>query len=210
MNLKYHLQFYLLLSLLPIVSAHADAFDNTLTEARTVFLQAVDGDKRAVRDATKRFKKLSHNNPQEPVLLAYLGACTTLQGRDALNNINKRRLTEEGLDKIDRALNQLADNKYYPAYKRLDTMLVAASSYIHIPAFFNRHDKGKQLLAQILDDQGFDGMVAGFKAATYMAAALISHGDNDKDAYRRYLDLIVKTDPNGRDGRLASEMIKEL
>lgn len=52
--------------------------DPQLTEAREVFLLAVDGDRRAVRDATQRFRSLSRAHPREPVYLAYFGASTTL------------------------------------------------------------------------------------------------------------------------------------
>lgn len=206
--------FGLLLSLLLIVPAHASDqaadFDAALGKARTVFLKGVDGDRRAVRDATLRFKKLNHRNPQEPVLLAYLGACMTLQGRDAANNLDKRRLTEDGLGKIDRALAMQSEKQDQGSVHHLDTLLVAANSFIHIPAFFNRHDRGKQLLQQILDDRGFDGMASGFKAATYLAAALMARGDGDNAAYRHYLDLTVAIDPDGRDGHFASSMREEL
>ena len=210
MKLNYSLAFALFLPLLVTSPVQAGDFDHELTEARTVFLQGVDGDRHAVRKAIQRFKHLSHQNPQEPVLLAYLGACMTLQGRDAANNLNKRRLTEDGLGKIDKALTMQAQRTDQNPVHDMDTLLVAANSFIHIPAFFNRHDKGKQLLQQILDDSGFDGMAAGFKAATYLAAALVANGDGDNDAYRHYLDLTVSTDPEGRDGRFASSLREEL
>lgn len=209
MNIKLVSVYLALLLCLPVF-AHADDFDPSLSQARSVFLNAVDGDKRAVRDATRRFKKLSHDFSREPVLMAYLGACMTLQGRDADNNLNKRRLTNDGLNQIDRALSLLSELNEYPARRRLDTQLVAASSYVHIPAFFNRHDKGARLLQQILSDTAFDTMADGFKAATYMAAALVAHGAGDDKAYRRYLDLTITVDPNGRNGRLAAGMREEL
>jgi len=214
MKLNYAFGLSLIISLLAIFSVHASDlasdFDRDLTEARTVFLRGVDGDRNAVRKATQRFKNLSRKNPQEPVLQAYLGACMTLQGRDAANNLDKRRLTEDGLGKIDRALALQSERTDQGSAHHLDTLLVAANSFIHIPAFFNRHDRGKQLLQQILDDHGFDGMAVEFKAATYLAAALVAHGDGDDDAYRRYLDLTVSADPDGRDGRFASSLREEL
>ena len=85
MKLTYATGLGLLMALLVIFPLQASDFDRDLAEARTVFLQGVDGDKNAVRTAIRRFKSLSHKNPQEPVLLAYLGACMTLQGRDAGN-----------------------------------------------------------------------------------------------------------------------------
>lgn len=207
MMLKRFAWFLLLVAVWPV---QADDADSELTEARTVFLRGVDGDKRAVRDATQRFKSLSHRNPQEPVFLAYLGASMTLQGRDATNNIDKRRLTDDGLRTIDRALDLSSKGADQESPRYLDTLLVAANSYIHIPSFFNRHDQGKQLLDDILAHRNFDDMADGYKAATYLAEALVAQGEGDEDAYRRYLDLTVSTDPEGRDGRFASKLIEEI
>jgi len=46
------------------------------------------------------------------------------------------------------------------------------------------------------------------KAAAYMAAALVAHGEGDDAEYRRYLNLIVNTDPGGRYGRKASKLLE--
>ena len=198
-----------LLLLVAIWPAHAADMDHELSAARSVFLRGVDGDRHAVRDALQRFRSLSQDYPQEPVFIAYLGACMTLQGRDATNNIEKERLTDEGLGEIDRALKRLSASADQGSPRYLDTLLVAANTFIHIPAFFNRHDEGKRLLQEILGYHAFDGMAAGFKAATYMAAVLVARGAGDDGKYRRYLNLIVSTDPEGRDGRIASKLLEE-
>jgi hypothetical protein len=197
-----------LVLLVMVCPAQADDIDHELAEARTVFLRGVDGDRRAVREATQRFRLLSEDHPQEPVFIAYLGACMSLQGRDAANNIEKRRLTEEGLGEIDLALKRLSAGTDQSSPRYLDTLLVAANTFIHIPAFFNRYAEGKRLLQEILAHRAFDGMAAGFKAATYLAAALLAHGEGDDGAYRRYLNLTVSTDPEGRDGRFAGTLLE--
>ncbi len=202
-------RFPWLVLLLVMWPAQADDSDQQLTEARTVFLRGVDGDKTAVRDALRQFRTLSHNHPKEPVFIAYLGACMTLRGRDAANNIEKGRLTEEGLAQIDLALKLLAESGDKGSPRALDTKLVAVNAFIHIPSFFNRHGEGKRLLQEILAHPSFDGMAAGFKAAAYMAAALVARGDHDDEAYRRYLNLAASTDPEGRDGKTASKMLEE-
>jgi len=209
MNLTYGFRFCLYIAMLAVFSAQADDFDDTLTEARNVFLQAVDGDKRAVRNATRRFRSLSLGHPNEPVYLAHSGACVTLQGRDAKNNIDKKRLTEDGLRDIDRALEMISTSEDYPSVRRLDTLLVAANSFIHIPAFFNRYEKGKQLLHDIIANKDFNGMAAGFRAASYFTAALVARGDGDEHEYRRLLELTVSTDPQGRNGRFATALLEE-
>ncbi len=210
-NLFRWIYLLCLLMLLPGIStALAGDIDSELTAARHLFLQGVDGDKRVVRKATLRFGALIASYPREPVFLAYHGACITLQGRDAPNNLDKQRLTEEGLGEIDRALDMLKASADQGSPHYLDTLLVAANSYIHIPAFFDRNDKGKRLLQEILAHPAFNGMAAGYKAATYLAAALVAHGEGDDNAYRDYLNQTVNTDPEGRDGRIASKLLKKL
>jgi hypothetical protein len=210
MNLSCGLRCCLLLSLLAISPVQADDADSELAEARTIFLQAVDGDKRAVRSATNRFRSLSRSQPKDPVYLAYYGASLTLQGRDAANNIDKKSLTEKGLGVIDQALKLLSEAENYPSSRRLDTLLVATSSFVYIPSFFNRYARGKGLLQEILSHHDFNDMAAGFKAATYFTAALVARGDGDDNQYRRYLELTVNTEPRGRDGRFATALLDEL
>ncbi|MBK9130150.1 MAG: hypothetical protein IPM20_00700 [Gammaproteobacteria bacterium] len=199
-----------LLMLVMVWPAQANRMDDELTEARAVFLKGVDGDKRAVRDAVQRFKSLSRAHAEEPVFQAYLGASMTLQGRDAPNNIEKGRITDEGLGVLDRALDAQLAKPDPGSVHTLDTMLVAANTYIHLPAFFNRYEQGKDLLQKILAHPDFEGMAPGYKAAVYVAQALVSHGDADDAAYRRYLELTVSTDPKGRDGEFASKRLQEL
>lgn len=208
MNLNYARRFFLVMLLLAVFPAQGDDFDSALTEPRNIFLQAVDGDKRAVRIAANRFRSLNLSNPKDPVFLAYYGASITLKGRDAAKGIDKQRLTEDGLGKIDRALKLLSDTNHYPSSRRLETLLVAANSFIHIPSFFNRYERGKRLLHEILEHNEFNEMAAGFKAATYFTAALVARGDDNE--CRRFLELTVNTDPQGRDGQFASALLEEL
>lgn len=209
MNFNYGFRLFLVMLLLAIFSVQADDFDSELAATRNIFLQAVDGDKRAVRKAANRFRSLSLGNLTEPVLLAYHGASITLQGRDAPNNIDKQRLTETGLGKIDQALKLLSETKDYPASRRLDTQLVAANTFIFIPSFFNRYENGRRLLSEILLHNDFNEMAASFKAATYFTAALVARGDGDDHEYRRLLELTVNTDPPGRNGQFASKLLEK-
>lgn len=195
-----------LVLLLAMAPLHANGGGRDLAQARNVFLQGVDGDKQAVREATNRFRTLSVGHPDDPVFLAYFGASMTLQGRDASSDTDKMRLTRDGLRKIDRALKLLSTGNDKSPSADLETMLVAADSFIHIPAFFNRYDRGKRLVHEILKHPDFDKMAPGFKAAAFLAAALVARGEGHEDEYRHYLDLTVKTDPDGRNGRIAGKM----
>jgi hypothetical protein len=202
------LRFCFVVLLLATTPARAADIDSQLNEARDTFLKGVDGDKRAVRDATREFRSMSQGHPDDPVYMAYLGASLTLQGRDAPNGIEKQRLTEEGLRKVDQALGLLSVNDQLPSSRRLETLLVAANSFIHIPAFFNRYERGKRLLHELLDHPDFNEMPAGFKAAAFYAAALVARGNGDEKEYHRYLTLAADTDPQGHDGRAARGLLE--
>jgi len=209
MTSKFSRIFYFLALLFLICPVQADDIGRELVDARAIFLQGVDGDRQAVRKATKRFRTLSLRYPENPVFLAYLGASMTLQGRDAQNNLDKQRLTEAGLKKIERALKQLPEDNGEHSAIYLDTQLVAASSFIYIPAFFNRYERGQRLLQAILEHHDFNRMAAAFRAATYFSAALVARGNEDDDEYRRYLTLTAATDPQGRDGRSAKKLLQQ-
>lgn len=209
MSFQSILKLVLVVLLVSTVPAHANSADDELNEARNIFLKGVDGDTRAVRQAIRQFKALNAHNPDNPVYLAYLGASMTLKGRDAQNNLDKRRLTEDGLAKIDKALDYVANNHNVRSVEYLDTLLVAANSFIYIPSFFNRYEKGKLLLEEILNHEDFSSMAAGYRAAAYFTAALVAHGDGDDLEYRRYLSLAVETEPDGRNGKAAQRLLNE-
>jgi len=209
MTVRAIFRFGLLALIFSIPPAYADEPNNELVEARNIFLQGVDGDQRAVREATKRFRSLSASDPKNPVYLAYLGASMTLQGRDAPNNLDKQRLTEQGLRKVDQALSRLPKDSAAQAEAYLDTLLVAADTFVYIPAFFNRYEQGRDLLQVILDHRAFKNMAEPYKAAVYYTAALVARGDGDVKEYQHYLRLCADTDPEGRDGRAAKAMLEQ-
>jgi|GEM_PF-3324793 len=195
--------------LLSISPAQANDINNELTAARNVFLQGVDGDKRAVRKATKHFRALSTRYPENPVFIAYLGASMTLKGRDAQNNLDKQRLTEEGLGIIEQALSRLPEDNDEHSTEYLETLLVVADTFVYIPAFFNRYERGRHLLQEILNHRNFSSMAAGYKAAAYFTAANIARGKGMEDEYRHYLTLAENTDPQGRNGQSARQLLKQ-
>jgi len=169
----------------------------------------VDGDKHAVSEASRLFRALNLREPENPVYLAYLGASITLQGRDAPNNVDKQRLTEAGLRKVDHAFDVLLDRGRRASAVYLETLLVITNTYIHIPAFFDRYNRGRALLQVILEHGDFESMSPQFKAAAYFTAALVALGDHTDEQYRHFLKLSAATDPDGRNGRVARELLQD-
>jgi len=147
------------------------------------FDQALDDKDGALEKSITQFSQLHNDNPDHPVYRAYLGACKTLQGRDAWMPWNKMRHTEQGLDQIDKALDSLNPKhdsikiQGVPLY--LETMLVAANTFIQVPdSIFHRHAKGIRLLGKIKIHPAYAKTPDGFKAAVQQALKKAQVGDS--------------------------------
>lgn len=196
---------FLVLPVYPVEGAGTDGFEQDIAAARELFLQAVDGGKREVRKATRRFRTLRDRYPDNTVVQAYLGACTSLQARDAGSGVNKQRYAEEALGQVDAALAGIPEGA--EAALVLETKLVVAHTLIHMPPFLNRFDAGAALVEELLADERLQDMPAPFRAGVHLAAAKVAHGSGADDPYRRHLNSAVELDPDGRNGRRAAAML---
>jgi len=132
----------------------------TFSKASATFMQALHGQEGALVKAIEQFNQLSRREPDNPVYQAYLGACKTLQAREAWMPWNKMRYAEQGLEIIDRALNKLGpeDDKrtINGASRRLQTLLIAAQTYIGLPDdIFHRRAKGQRILKKMVTMPAF-------------------------------------------------------
>lgn len=194
-------------------AARGDVTDPGIVAARELFYQGVDGDKRAVREALRQFRQLQGAQPNNPLLQAYIGACAALMGRDNINEMNKRTNTSQAVREIDAALAALArleaegGGETLTISTILETKLVAANAFIHIPSFYNRRQEGERLLRELRADPRLDFMSPGFQAAVLVAYATLVRknevGGNPVPLLRRAHEL----DPQGRDGRRAQQML---
>ncbi len=153
------------LFLLPWLS-HAE--EGSFAQARAVFTQALHEQDGALERATEKFAHLHDSEPDNPVYLAYLGACKTLEGRDAWMPWNKMRYGEEGLEMIDEALSSLEeqDRQSMPdgVSRRFYTKLIAAQTFLHMPDdIFHRRAKGKRLLQNIMKAPMFSATPKSFR-----------------------------------------------
>lgn len=200
----------LVLPLLPD-AARADTTDAAVLAARQLFYQGVDGDKRAVREALQQFRQLQADQPTNPLVLAYIGACETLLGRDGSNVTAKRTNTEQGVRDLDAALAALprlaADGAAVTASAILETKLVAANAYIHIPGFFNRRQEGERLLRELTDDPSLELMSPGFQASVLVATATLARLNERPSESTALLQRARELDPEGREGRRAQQML---
>lgn len=196
-------------NLSPVVAG--DQFLKDIEVVREVYLKATNGDERDLRKAIGEIRKLEIKYQHHPLILAYKGGALSLRGR----NIGKRpfdrmRETEEGLHIIDRALRELPAHKGH-YLEIVETRLVAAFVFINLPdAAFHRLQKGSHLVEQLLAHSKFTKMPQGLQAAIYFSAAIVADKFNDQDQFKHYLELTIKTDPRGENGKEAQALLSNI
>ncbi|MBN9338812.1 MAG: hypothetical protein J0H52_01875 [Comamonadaceae bacterium] len=117
------------------------------------FLLASEGQDAALASALAGFGALSQAEPASPVLLAYRGAATAMQARTTYLPWRKMAYAEDGLALLDKALAMLQPAHDAPGQRQipavLDVKLVAANTFLALPAMMNRRDRGVKLLGEI-------------------------------------------------------------
>lgn len=200
--------FTVCLGLIVIAAARditAHGLIDDIGPARLIFLDAVDGHKPAVRAALEAFRSLGSRYPNHPLLQAYIGSTLSLRGRDAARPTNKMRETENGLVSIDRALTMLKQHSDIGLDAWFETKLVAAATFMALPEFFHRGREGQRLVDEVMIHPGLTNTPAPLRAFAYMSAATAARKAGKIDDYKRFLTLVVQTDPQGRNGRKAQE-----
>ncbi len=158
----------------PLNPAYAQV-DAKAAQALAVYERARSGESNQIEPAIAAFEALSSADPSQPLFGAYLGSAMVLRGRDAWMPWNKMRYTDEGLDRIDRALASLR-----PEHDRqllrgvpvgLETRLVAGMTFIKVPdSVFHRRAAGAKLIDQLLHHPALATAPAGFRAAVSKAS----------------------------------------
>lgn len=151
----------------------APAFD----AAFQVFQQAsARGESKTIEAAAEQFGRLAAAEPADPVLLAYSGAATTMRATTTMLPWRKMAYADEGLAQIDKALALLVPAHDTPLYRRvpasLDTRFVAASTFLSLPAMFNRHARGARLLDEVAKSPQLASAPEGFRAAVAKRVAV--------------------------------------
>lgn len=142
--------------------------------AFTVFMQASGGDASAIDKAADAFAALLKTEPANPVLLAYSGAATSMKASTTWMPWKKMAHAEDGLAQLDKALALLT-----PAHSavvqngtpgNLEVKLVAANTFLAVPAFMNRHERGVKLVKDLLASPALASTPKAFQDAVGTAA----------------------------------------
>jgi len=188
-----------------------DQFEKDIEAIREIYLAATDGNKRAVRKAIKSIAKIERKYPNHPLVMSYKGGALSLRGMNiGARPLNRMRETEEGLRVIDRALRMLPRHKgnYLEA---VEAQLVAAYIFINLPdSIFHRLKEGNHLVEKLLAHNQISQMPDGLQAAIYFAAATSAGKYEAQDRVKHYLELTLKTDPDGKNAKEAQALLKDI
>jgi len=129
----------ILLSCILIIGVVNMAFGSEITKLKELIDQGVvshhkgaQGDKKAVKEAERLFKKALLIEPENPEILAWYGSVLTMKGRDALSPISKLRYVDQGIETMDETCKNAPDN--------ITVRMVRAGNSLGLPCFFGRLD----------------------------------------------------------------------
>ncbi|MCK6426561.1 MAG: hypothetical protein L6Q75_15945 [Burkholderiaceae bacterium] len=146
-------------------------------EALATFAAARGGDEGRIAPAVVQLQALSQAAPGHPLWLAYAGAATAMQARTTWQPWKKMAYAEDGLALLDKALALLTPAHMNELHRQvpvaLETRLTAASTFLALPAMFQRGERGRRLLAQVQADPALAGTPARFQEAVRQLAATV-------------------------------------
>jgi hypothetical protein len=160
--------------------------------------QAGRGNASAIDDAVDQFTTLVNLQPGDPVLRAYLGAATAMRAATTMLPWKKIGFAEDGLAQIDKALSLLGSGHDAPAYRgvpaALEVRLVSATTFLRLPGFFNRGERGRKLLGEVLASPLFDSAPLGFRASVWLRAGALAEQDRQIEQARQWYERAAATD----------------
>jgi hypothetical protein len=184
----------------------APTFQQRLATARAEYFANLQGDHAAGEKAQQDFEALSRDYPGNAVIDAYSGSLELLQAARTWAIWDKRRLANEGLAKMDQAVNRDPGN--------LEARFIRAASDWHLPFFYKRHNQAADDFTYIAP-RAEAAVAKGTLPPELAAAALDYYGQvladkSDNHGAKQAFEAAVRIDgtsPGGKDAlkRLRSE-----
>ncbi|MGF1902716.1 hypothetical protein L4C50_17115 [Aliivibrio sifiae] len=204
----------LLLSLcmgMTVFTAHA-----ALTAADiNTYNQAAAGNEDKVDPAFDRFNQLIQQEGATPLTLIYLGSAETLKGRDAMMPWTAMKYVEQGLAKIGKGLNLLA-NENTPISEQdiisgipesYLTRALAAATYSQLPDMFNHFERGYDLYLGLLSESEFQQQPYQATAWVYGYAIQAALRADDLNQANQWLEVMLEKDKNNPETRKAQTLL---
>lgn len=197
---------FLLLTASVVQATNSPSFEQRLAEARTQYFADLQGNRAAADKARASFASLSRDYPAAPVVDAYSGSLELLDAARTWALWDKRRLANEGLKRMDQAVNRAPGD--------LETRFIRAASTWHLPFFFKRREQAASDFT-LIAPQAEAAAAKGTLPPELAAAALDYYGQvlidrSDSHGAKQAFEAAVRVDgasPGGRDAlkRLRSE-----
>jgi hypothetical protein len=199
-------RFFLFVLVTMVLTGDSGSFAQRLAEARKEYFADLQGDRAAGAKARVSFAELTRDYPGNSVVDAYSGSLELLEAARTWAVWEKGRFANEGLSKMDQAVNRAPDD--------LEARFIRAASTWHLPFFYKRKEQSASDFAFIAPRaeaavaKGTLPPELGAAALDYYGQVLISHSDSHgaKQAFEAAV-RIDETSPGGRDAlkRLRSE-----
>ncbi len=183
-----------------------DNFAQRLAEARTEYFAYLQGNRAAGEKARATFAALSRDYPGNPVANAYSGSLELLDAAHTWAIWDKRRLANEGLARMDQAVNGAPGD--------LEARFIRAASTWHLPFFYRRREQAASdftFIAPRAEAAVANGVLPpqlGAAALDYYGQILLDRSDSHgaKQAFEAAV-RIDSASPAGRDAlkRLRTE-----
>jgi len=168
----------------------------------------------AVDRAAESFKRLSEEEPANPLLRVYYGSALTLQAKHSWAPWNMMRYAESGLDAIEKSLAQLQPEHETQIYAgmpvALVTRIVALTTYVALPAMFNRLGDAKDVLQQAYLSPSFRTATPQLQASFAYQAALIAKREGRTDAEVEQLQKVLAISRDAEEAPGATARLQEL
>jgi hypothetical protein len=175
-----------------------------LAEARQQYFSDLQGNRAAAAGARASFAALSRDDPNNPVVDAYSGSLELLDAARTWAVWDKRRLANEGLAKMDQAVNRAPDD--------LEARFIRAASTWHLPFFYNRRTQAADDFSYIAP-RAEAAVAKGALPPELAAAALDYYGQvlverSDNDGAKQAFEAAVRIDSASPAGRDASQRLR--
>ena len=160
------------------------------------FIRASSGDESAIEPAAEAFSGLLKSEPANPVLMAYAGSATSMKATTTMLPWKKMAFAEDGLAQLDKALALLSPAHDAPAQNGtpgvLEVKFVAANTFLAVPGFMNRNERGTKLLGEVVQHPLLATAPLPFRGSVWLSAAKEANKAKNTAEAKRYLDLIVQ------------------
>jgi hypothetical protein len=183
---------------------NAANFNQRLAEARQQYFAGLQGNHVAATQARAGFAALSREYPGNPVVNAYSGSLELLDAARTWAIWDKRRLANEGLGKMDQAVNRAPSD--------LEVRFIRAASAWHLPFFFKRREQAADDFAFVAP-RAEAAVAKGTLPPELAAAALDYYGQvlidrSDNHGAKQAFEAAVRIDSTSPAGRDASKRLR--